>query len=327
MGVLVTGGAGYIGSVAAACLAAAKEQVVVLDNLSTGHRRAVPDGAEFIKGNISEAALLEAVFATHEIDTVMHFAAFSLVAESCAEPLKYFENNVVGAHALLKAMIRAGVRRFILSSTAAVYGRPDAVPITEDMPTRPLNPYGLSKRMIEEILEWHDRAYDLRYVSLRYFNAAGAMGDCGETHRPETHLIPNVLMAIAGMKDRVTVYGTDYDTPDGTCVRDYIHVEDLADAHLKAMAYLRDGGPSDIFNLGNAVGHSVREVIEAAQRVTGRDVPLEYGPRRQGDADKLVASSEKAQSVLGWKPKKADIDVIVRDAWAWRQTHPGGYSD
>ncbi len=327
MSVLVTGGAGYIGSVAVERLIDAGEAVVVLDNLVTGHRRAVADEAVFVEGDIRDGVLLEDVLAAHAVDTVMHFAAFSLVGESCAEPLEYFENNVAGTHSVLKAMVAGGVRHFILSSTAAVYGDPDAVPITEDMPTRPLNPYGLSKRVIEQMLEWHHRAYGLRYVSLRYFNAAGASQSRGEFHDPETHLIPNIFMAVEGARDCVTVFGTDYDTPDGTCVRDYIHVEDLSDAHLEVMAYLRGGGSPGVFNLGNSTGNSVREVIETVKRVTGGDFTVVYGDPRPGDADKLVASSKRARQVLGWKPQKGDLDVIVHDAWAWRQAHPKGYGD
>jgi UDP-glucose 4-epimerase len=224
-------------------------------------------------------------------------------------------------------MHAAGVRHFILSSTAAVYGDPDRTPITEDMPTRPLNPYGLSKRVIEQMLEWYDSAYGMRYVCLRYFNACGASAVYGEDHSPETHLIPNVLMVADGTRDHVNVFGNNYDTPDGTCVRDYIHVEDLADAHIRAMRYLRDGAASDIMNLGSSQGNSVMEVIEAVKRVTGKDVPVVMSERRPGDADRLVASSEKAQRLLQWRPAKGDIDTIVNDAWAWRLAHPEGYGD
>ncbi|MBI4557632.1 MAG: UDP-glucose 4-epimerase GalE [Candidatus Hydrogenedentes bacterium] len=327
MAVLITGGAGYIGSVAAEQLLELGEPVVILDNLSTGHRAAVPAGAEFIHGSVLDDSLLGKLLSDHGVDTVMHFAASSLVGESCANPLKYFENNVAGALSLLKAMRRANVERIILSSTAAVYGNPDRVPISEEMPDRPLNPYGLSKRMIEQTLEWCDTAYGLRYVSLRYFNAAGATSQRGEDHRPETHLIPNVLDVAAGARQSVTIFGNDYDTPDGTCVRDYIHVSDLTDAHVKAMHYLREGGRSEIINLGNSVGHSVLQVVESARRVTGREIPTVYSARRPGDADRLVASSEKARSVLGWKPRKAAIDDIVSDAWEWRRRHPEGYPD
>jgi UDP-glucose 4-epimerase len=325
--VLVTGGAGYIGSVATEQLLAAGEQVVVLDNLVTGHRAAVPSGAVFVEGSILDEIVLAKLFAGHDIDTVMHFAAFSLVGESVREPARYFENNVVGAHYVLKAMQAAGVRQFILSSTAAVYGDPERVPITEDMPARPLNPYGLSKRMIEEMLHWYDAAHGMRYVSLRYFNACGASARYGEDHHPETHLIPNVLRAAEGALEHVQVFGQDYATADGTCVRDYIHIEDLADAHLRAMQYLRADGASSIVNLGNSIGNSVLEVIDAVRRVTGRDVPVVMAARRPGDADRLVASADKARQLLRWQPQKSAIDIIVADAWAWRQAHPDGYGD
>lgn len=327
MAVLVTGGAGYIGSVATENLLAVGEDVIVLDSLVTGHRAAVAPGATFVEGNIRDEVVLARIFAEHGIDTVMHFAAFSLVGESVREPARYFENNVEGAHTILKAMHAAKVGRFILSSTAAVYGDPDRVPITEDMPTRPLNPYGLSKRIIEQMLAWYDSAYGMKSVCLRYFNACGASTTYGEDHAPETHLIPNILMAAEGARGGLKVFGNDYDTADGTCVRDYIHVEDLADAHIRAMQYLRADGKTEIMNLGNSVGNSVLEVIAAVERVTGGKVPYEVAPRRPGDADRLVASSEKAQSLLGWQPTKGDIDTIVRDAWAWRQTHPEGYGD
>lgn len=327
MAVLVTGGAGYIGSVATERLVAAGEDVVVLDNLVTGHRAAVAAGARFIEGNIRDDVVLARVFTDYDIDTVMHFAAYSLVGESVSDPARYFENNVEGAHAVLKAMHAAGVPRFILSSTAAVYGDPERVPITEDMPTRPLNPYGLSKRIIEEMLAWYDRAYKMQFVCFRYFNACGASRAFGEDHDPETHLVPNVIGAAEGTRAELKVFGSDYNTPDGTCIRDYIHVEDLADAHIRGMQYLRAGGHSDIMNLGNSVGNSVLEVIAAVQRVTGNDVPYTVAPRRPGDADRLVASSEKAQEVLGWRPQKGDIDTIVRDAWTWFQAHPNGYGD
>lgn len=326
MAVLVTGGAGYIGSVATAHLIAAGEDVVILDNLTTGHREAVHPKAVFVEGDTRDRTVLDALFDDHGIDTVMHFAASSLVGESCENPLKYFDNNCHGAHVLLDAMIAHGVGRFILSSTAAVYGDPPSVPITEDMPTQPLNPYGLSKRIIEQMLAWHDKAYGLRYVSLRYFNACGASGCYGEDHHPETHLIPNILMAAEGRRDAVTVFGQDYKTPDGTCVRDYVHVEDLADVHQRAMAYLRQGGASEIMNIGNSLGNSVLEVIEAVRRVSGVDVKVITGPRRPGDADRLVASSDKARATLGWQPKKESIDAIVRDAWEWRRGHPQGYT-
>ena len=325
MSVLVTGGAGYIGSVAVERLLAEGEQVVVLDSLVTGHRDAVSKGATFIHGDILDRELVRHALAQHDVDAVMHFAAFIEVAESCANPRKYFQNNTAGAMNVLDTMLEVGVDRFILSSTAAVYGNPDRVPITEEAPARPINPYGLSKRMVEQVLEWYARAHGLRYVSLRCFNASGATKEHGEAHNPETHLIPNVLLAAEGKKE-IVVYGNDWNTPDGTCIRDYIHVADLADAHLLAMRHLRNGGGSDCFNLGNGEGCSVLEVVEAVKRVTGRDVPLEFGERRAGDPQRLVASSDKARRVLGWQPARGDIDTIVRDAWNWRQAHPAGYA-
>ena len=326
MAVLVTGGAGYIGSIMVQHLLAAGEQTVVLDDLSTGHRDAVAPEAAFVEGSVQDGPLVTRLLGEHGAGTVMHFAASSLVGESCEDPGKYFRNNVGGTLSLLDAMRASGADRFIFSSTAAVYGDPESVPITEDMPTRPLNPYGLSKRMIEQILEWYSRAHGIRSVALRYFNAAGAYGAYGEDHHPETHLIPNILMAADGTRERISVFGTDYDTPDGTCVRDYIHVEDLADAHLLAMEYLRDGGQTQVLNLGNSAGHSVLEVIASACRVTGKEVPVIHAGRRPGDADRLVASSDKARRLLGWKPKKGGMDVIVRDAWTWRNAHPKGYA-
>ena len=327
MSVLVTGGAGYIGSVAVEQLLAAGEKVVVFDNFSTGHVKAVSGGACFVEGDILDAGQVTHLFETNDIDTVMHFAAFSLVGKSVENPGKYFENNVSGALSILNGTVAAGVRRFILSSTAAVYGNPESIPIHEEMPTRPLNPYGLSKRMIEEMLAWFDAAHDLKYVSLRYFNACGASPTFGEDHDPETHLIPLIIKAAQGQRKSISVFGTDYDTPDGTCVRDYIHIQDLADAHLKAMAYLRSGEASNTINLGNSVGNSVLEVIETVKRVTQTDFKMRKTARRAGDADKLVASSEKARKLLGWEPRKGDIETIVKDAWAWSRVHPNGYED
>lgn len=326
MGVLVTGGAGYIGSVATEQLLAAGEHVVVVDNFSTGYRDAVAPGAVLAEGAIHDSGHLRKVLREHDIDTVMHFAAFIVVSESCGDPAKYFQNNFSGALSVLDAMVECGVSRFILSSTAAVYGDPDRVPITEDMVTRPKNPYGLTKLMVEQALDWYGNAYGLRSVRLRYFNACGASGTYGEAHVPETHLIPNVLKAAAGEIPAVTIFGKDYDTPDGTCIRDYVHILDLADAHLAARRYLRGDGQSDVFNLGNSVGNSVLEVVESVRRVTGRDVPVEFAPRRPGDADRLVASSEKARRILKWNPSRASIDTIIRDAWDWRCKHPSGYA-
>ncbi|MFO7974157.1 MAG: UDP-glucose 4-epimerase GalE [Candidatus Hydrogenedentota bacterium] len=325
MAILVTGGAGYIGSVATELLLDAGEEVIVLDNLSRGHRAAVEPAAAFVEGDTRDGAVLDGLFARHDIDTVMHFAAFALVSESVRHPAIYFENNVSGSRTLLDAALEGGVKHFIFSSTCATYGFPERVPITEELPQNPVNPYGLSKRMVEQILEWYGRAYDFRYVALRYFNACGATERHGEDHDPETHLIPNVFAAITGDGEPLKVFGDDYDTPDGTCVRDYVHVVDLIDAHIKAADYLREGGGSNCFNLGTETGNSVLEVIRAVEAVTNRRVPYEITGRRPGDADKLVASSAKARDILGWRPSKRDIRVVVEDAWRWHQAHPNGY--
>lgn len=327
MAVLVTGGAGYIGSVAVERLLAAGESVIVYDNFATGNRAAVAPKATLIEGDILDTPKLIDTLKSNDIDTVMHFAAYIEVGESVTNPLKYFDNNVIGAHSVMKAMLDTDVRRFIFSSTAAVYGMPESVPITEDAKIAPINPYGLSKSMIEHMLEWHGKAYALNHVILRYFNACGASQTYGEAHTPESHLIPNILFAASGKRDHIKVFGNDYDTPDGTCVRDYIHVEDLADAHIKAMKYLRKGSDSLTVNLGNATGNSVLEVIETVKSVTGRDFPVKIHDRRPGDADKLVASSEKAQRILGWTPQKGDINTIVSDAWQFMQNHPDGYEN
>lgn len=325
MSVLVVGGAGYIGSVTVERLLAVDESVIVYDNFSTGNRGAVSPYAILIEGDILNTRKLASIMRDHEIDTVMHFAAYIEVGESVANPLKYFDNNLVGAHSVMKAMIETNIRRFIFSSTAAVYGMPETVPITEDAPVAPINPYGLSKLMIEQMLDWHGRAHGLNHVILRYFNACGASPTYGEAHSPESHLIPNILFAASGKRDKIMVFGNDYDTPDGTCVRDYIHVEDLADAHIRAMSHLRVDGDSLTVNLGNSIGNSVLEVIETVKSVTGQNFPVEIHDRRPGDADRLVASSEKAQHVLEWSPQKGDIQTIVSDAWNFMQTHPDGY--
>lgn len=323
--VLVTGGAGYVGSVAVELLVAANERVVVLDSLCRGYRAAVAPEAVFVAGDIRDVGLVRDLLAAHHVDTVMHFAAFIEVGESCAAPAAYFENNLEGAHSVLKAMIASPSRRFILSSTAAVYGNPESVPIKEEAPTRPVNPYGLSKLMSEQVLDWYGKAYGLQFISLRYFNACGATPLHGEDHRPETHLIPNAVLAALGTQNAVTVFGTDYPTHDGTCERDYIHVADLAEAHLKAMTYLRDGGASAVLNLGNSQAWSVLQVIEAVKRLSGKDFPVVYSDRRPGDAVSLVASSEKARRILDWRPQRSDLDTMVRDAWEWRRAHPMGY--
>jgi UDP-glucose 4-epimerase len=324
MAVLVTGGAGYIGSVCVEHLLGSGEEVVVFDNLSRGHREAVPDGARFFEGDLLSPEDLEGVFASARFDCVMHFAAHSQVPESMSDPGKYFGDNVGGGVAILEGMRRHNVPAFLFSSTAAVYGTPHSIPIREDDPTVPTNPYGESKLMLETVLSWYARLHSIRSVRLRYFNAAGATADRGEDHDPETHLIPVVLEAAAGKRAAVEIYGEDYGTKDGTCVRDYIHVSDLAEAHRLALLKLRAGG-SGVFNLGNGAGFSVREVIETARRVTGRDIPVRVGPRRPGDPPALVASSERASAELGWTAKRADLAEIIESSWRWSRAHPEGY--
>ncbi|MBD5416666.1 MAG: UDP-glucose 4-epimerase GalE [Desulfovibrio sp.] len=326
MAVLVCGGAGYIGSHNVRALLAVGRDVVVADNFLTGHRDAVAPQARLHELDIRDAAALDAVFAAHRIDAVLHFAASSLVGESMERPLDYFNNNILGMQRLLEAMQRHGVRRIVFSSSAAVYGEPDAVPIPEDAPLAPTNPYGESKRIMERIMHWAALAHGMRFVSLRYFNVGGAWpgGAIGEDHRPESHLIPLILQVPLGRRPHISIFGTDYPTPDGTCVRDYIDVMDLADAHLRALAHLERGGESLICNLGNGKGFSVREMIEAARRVTGHAIPVVEGPRRAGDPARLVASAELAESKLGWRPTR-DIEAIIASAWEWHRTHPGGY--
>lgn len=318
MHILVAGGAGYIGSHMVLTLIEAGHEVTVLDNLSYGHRDAVP-AERLVVGDISDATLLDQLFRSRRYDGVMHFAAYIRVGESVTEPAHYYRNNVMNTQVLLDAMVRHGVRQFIFSSTAAVFGEPVYVPIDESHPIAPINPYGRSKLMVEQILEDYDKAYGLKFVCLRYFNAAGAepQAKLGERHDPETHLIPLVLQAASGRRNAITVYGTDYDTPDGTCIRDYIHVSDLCDAHLLAMDRLVGGGASARYNLGNGNGFSVREVIDAARGVTGRDIPVVYGERRAGDAARLVADSRRIVAELGWRPRYAALEDMVAHAWRW----------
>lgn len=318
--ILVIGGAGYIGTHMVKELLACGQEVVVLDNLATGHQELIP-GGEFVLGDLGDETVLHRVFKSYPIGTVMHFAAFSQVTESVAFPLKYYENNVAKTIILLKVMLEHGIKRFIFSSSAAVYGEPKDIPITEDCPAHPTNPYGSTKLMVENMLQECDRTYGLRYVSLRYFNAAGAdqSGTIGENHNPESHLIPLVLKAAKGERENITIFGTDYPTPDGTCIRDYIHVTDLAQAHLLAMNALEKGEPSRIYNLGNSRGYSVKEVIEIAEQVTGRQIPVEEGPRRPGDPAILVAGSEKIKRELGWHPRYQDLETIVETAWEWHR--------
>ena len=320
MAILVCGGAGYIGSHINKQLYLEGYDTIVFDNLVYGHREAVKWG-ELIVGDLANIEDLEAVFNTHTIDAVVHFAAYAYVGESVQEPEKYYYNNVVNTLNLLKVMKAHGCNKIIFSSTCATYGEPERVPITEDMPQNPINPYGMTKLTVERIFRDYSRAYGLSYAVLRYFNAAGADpdGEIGESHDPETHIIPLVLDAASGARPDIKVFGTDYDTPDGSCIRDYIHVTDLASAHLLALHHLEKGGSSDFFNLGNAKGTSVLEVVDSVKRVTGRDFKVVFADRRPGDPAKLVGSSEKAQRVLGWKPEYADIDTIVSHAWNWHE--------
>jgi UDP-glucose 4-epimerase len=324
MTVLITGGAGYIGSHVLKQLRRDGVSCVVLDNLSRGHRELVVD-ADLVVGDIADSALVRRTLAEYHVSAVMHFAAYASVRESAAQPLTYYANNVGGTISLLRAMVESDVKRLVFSSTCATYGLPETIPIAEDHPQRPINSYGAGKLMVERILQDADRAHGLRSVSLRYFNAAGAdvSGTLGEWHEPETHLIPLALEVAAGRRDAVDVYGTDYPTADGTCVRDYIHVLDLAQAHVLGLRHLEAGGPSDAFNLGNGHGFSVRQVLETAERVTGRPVASRPAPRRPGDPPTLVGSSEKARRLLGWTPKFDTLETIVQTAWLWHRSQPG----
>jgi UDP-glucose 4-epimerase len=326
MRVMVTGGAGYIGSVVTEELLRDGHDVVVYDNLQKGHRQAVVAPAEFVHAHLTDNQTLLETLLAHRIEAVVHMAADSLVGESCEQPAKYYHNNVVAGLTLLDAMSQTGVNRIVFSSTAATYGEPEKQPIEETDPNRPTNPYGESKLTFERALRWYDEAYGLRYISLRYFNAAGASEQCGEDHDPESHLIPITLQVAAGKRESVEVYGDDYPTPDGTCVRDYIHVIDLARAHILALGALHQG--SRIYNLGcGGDGYSVNDVLEAARKVTGKDIRATVGARRAGDPSVLIASSEKIKRELGWKPQFQDLRVIIESAWKWMQAHPSGYTD
>lgn len=327
MSVLVTGGAGYIGSVAVELLRRRGERVVVLDNLSRGHRAAVAPDVPLHVGDVGDASLVHEIVREHAVEACLHFAAYAYVGESVSDPARYFENNVGQGIALLGSLVACGVRRFVFSSTCATYGIPERIPISEETPQHPTNPYGWSKFFIERALEAYASAYGMNFVALRYFNAAGASEKLGEHHEPETHLIPNVLAAARGELPHVEIYGQDYSTPDGTAIRDYIHVEDLAAAHALALDYLRSGGRSEFINLGNGRGFSVLEVIEAGRRVTNRKVETNFSPRRPGDPPALVASAEKARRVLGWQPVHTDLDEIIRTAWDWHLAHPEGYAN
>lgn len=326
--ILVAGGAGYIGSHMVALLVEKGYEVVVADNLCTGHKDAVKGGAKLCVGDVRDREFLDRVFTENKIDGVINFAAFSLVGESVTNPLKYYGNNVAGSQSMLETMVKHHVNKIVFSSTAATYGEPEKQPIEETDRTEPTNPYGASKLAIEGMLKWCNRAYGINYAALRYFNAAGANTDVeiGEDHSPESHLIPIVLQAALGKREHVGIFGDDYPTADGTCVRDYIHVRDLAEAHLLALEYLDKGGESGAFNLGNGAGYSVKEIVETARKVTGREIPAVIEPRRAGDPSVLIASNRKAAETLGWKPSR-DLETIVADAWAWHKNHPDGYGD
>ena len=327
MNVLVIGGAGYIGSHAVNKLIKKGYTVSVLDNLVTGHLDAVDEKATFYQGDIRDKAKLNEIIQEEKIEAIFHFAASSLVGESVEKPLKYFNNNVVGMEVLLEAMMENDVKKIIFSSTAAVYGEVETDLITENELKNPTSPYGESKLMMERMIQWCDTAYGIKFVSLRYFNVAGALstGEIGEDHDPETHLIPIVLQAALGQREAITIFGDDYATPDGTCIRDYVHVEDLIDAHILALEYLNNHTTSQIFNLGSSTGYSVKEIVEAARKVTGKEIPAMIGERRAGDPAKLVAASDKAREVLGWQPTYERIEDIIQTAWKWHEANPDGY--
>ena len=328
MAILVTGGAGYIGSHCVAALLDRGADVVVVDDLSKGHRQAVKGGRLYI-GDVADQHFLDGVFSRENVEAVIHFAAYSLVGESMSIPDEYFRNNVTAGLTLIRTMVAHKVPYLVFSSTAATFGEPVRTPIEEDDPQVPTNPYGESKLIVEKMLKWCDRAYGLKYCALRYFNVAGARADgsIGEAHRPETHLIPLILSVAQGRRDSLKLFGTDYPTPDGTCVRDYIHVEDLIDAHMLALEYLKRENTSNAFNLGNGTGFSNRQIIDAARRVTGHPIPVVEEGRRPGDPAVLIASSKKAMDMLGWQPKYTNVEGIIRTAWNWHSTHPDGYGD
>jgi UDP-glucose 4-epimerase len=328
MAILVTGGAGYIGSHTVLYLLDKGEDVIVVDNLTKGHLDAL-QGATVYEGHLLNGEFLDKVFTEQQIDAVIHFAADSLVGESVAEPLKYYHNNVIGTHSLLTKMVEHNVKNIVFSSTAATYGEPEQVPIVETLPTNPTNPYGETKLAIEKMLKWSDQAYGLKSICLRYFNAAGAdpEGRIGEDHDPESHLIPIVLQTALGQREQVQVFGDDYDTEDGSCIRDYIHVMDLADAHFLAVKKLMNDRTSSIYNLGIGQGFSVKQVIDVCREVTQREIPAAVAPRRAGDPAVLIASPEKAKSELSWEPKFTKLHDIVKHAWSWHSAHPNGYDD
>ncbi|MCL2379087.1 MAG: UDP-glucose 4-epimerase GalE [Defluviitaleaceae bacterium] len=327
MAILVTGGAGYVGSHTVAALIERGMETIVVDNLEKGHKEAIWPGAKFYEGDLCDTPFTDKLFAENPITAVVHFAAYSLVAESVANPAMYYDNNVVGTLQLLKAMNKHNVRSIVFSSTAATYGEPEAVPVTECAPERPVNPYGESKLAVERMLKWFDGAYDIKHVILRYFNVAGAheSAKIGEDHNPETHLIPMILQTALGKRESFDLYGDDYKTPDGTCIRDYIHATDLADAHILALEKLKKEPSSALYNLGSGSGFSNKEILLAAKKITGIDIPVRFAPRRAGDPPVLVASSDKIKKQLGWNPTRTHIDNIIRTAWAWHSANPDGF--
>jgi len=325
MAILVTGGAGYIGSAAVEDLQKKGEKVIVLDNLVYGHKQAIGENVVFYEGDIGDKKLVEQILTEHDIEACMHFSAYAYVGESVEQPQKYYENNFVQTLKLLEVLIAKNVKKFIFSSTCATFGEPQYMPLDEKHPQFPVNPYGWSKFMVERALADYDKAYDLKFVALRYFNACGATERCGEHHDPETHLIPLILFAAQGKRESISVFGDDYPTPDGTAIRDYIHISDLSQAHLLALEHLRKGGESEFINLGNGTGFSVMEVIEAARKVTGKEIKAVIAPRRAGDPSRLIANSAKAQEVLGWNPQFPEIEKIIEDAWKWHEANPHGY--
>lgn len=328
MTILVLGGAGYIGSHTVYELIDNGEDVVIIDNLLTGHKEAIHPKARFYKGDIRDREFLDDVFKKEKIDAVIHFAACSLVGESMEKPLKYYDNNLCGTKILLDSMVANGIDKIVFSSTAATYGEPEKVPILETDRTEPTNTYGETKLSMEKMFKWVGKAHGLRYVSLRYFNACGAhiSGQIGEDHNPESHLIPLILQVPNGKREYISIFGDDYDTKDGTCVRDYIHVTDLAQAHILAVKYLQSGNESNIFNLGNGVGFTVKEVIDTARKVTSHPIPAKITPRRAGDSAQLIASSEKAKEILGWTPEHNSLEEIISTAWNWHKNHPNGFN-
>jgi len=327
MAALVTGGAGYVGSHTVAALIERGIETIVVDNLEKGHQGALWPGAKLYIGDLRDALFMDKLFEENPITAVVHFAAYSLVAESVSNPAKYYDNNVSGTLNLLDTMLKHNVKSIVFSSTAATYGEPKTIPITEDATERPVNPYGESKLAVERILKWYDAAYGLKYVALRYFNVAGAheSGKIGEDHDPETHLIPMILQTALGKRESFNLYGDDYPTPDGTCIRDYIHATDLANAHILALEKLEKDQTSALYNLGSGSGFSNKEILEAAKKITGIDIPVRFAPRRAGDPPVLIASSDKIKRELGWNPTRTDIDNIISSAWAWHRAYPDGY--